>query len=197
MKRKSFAILFMGITALSCLRGKAPEKNLLPREASSLATDALEYLHPDTLRHPATDTLAHPDIRLAPSVDLSNFDCLRIEIANQSADSLPLDEFCLQVKEKEEWKTLFCDTLAATTIPPGHTRTLKIDLQVGRFSYSSRKLYRFVAYYRKNNTVYSVSQAYYSLTLFRKNGKTYMLPDTVIEDKGGTSSLGDKNVISR
>lgn len=197
MKLKPFAILFIGITALSCLRGKAPEKNSLPSEASSLVTDTLKHLCPDILPRPVRDTLQHPHIRVAPSIPLSNFDCLRIEIANQSADSLPLHEFCLQIKEKDQWKTLFCDTLAATIIPPGQARTLKIDLQVGRFSYSSRELYRFVAYYRKNNTVYRISQTYYSLTLFRKNGKTYMLPDTVIEDKGEPSPIGDNNVSSR
>ncbi len=81
---------------------------------------------------------------------------------------------------------MFRDTIAATMLPPNQTRTLKIDLHIDEFTYSSKELYRFIAYYRQNDTVYQISAVYYSLTLFKKNGKVYMLPDTVIDNTAGS-----------
>lgn len=168
MKTPIIVVIFILILAGSCGRRKAQEKN--PVQSEKVATLSM-------------DTFEHADILLTPSIPLSGFDYLQVEIANQSTESFPLNEFCIQIKDEDNWKTLFCDTVQTTVILPNQTKTLPIDLHLDEFQYSSKELYRFVAYYQKDNSVYQISKTYYSLTLFKKNGKVYMLPDTIIENE--------------
>ncbi len=128
------------------------------------------------------DTLKHENIVILPFIPLESLDCLLVDVTNKSTESFPLKEFCIQVKEQNCWKTLFCDTVAAIIVPPQQTKRVKIDLHLDDFQYYSDSLYQFVAYYEKNKSVYKVSQIYYSLTLFKKEGKVYMLPDYIRED---------------
>lgn len=158
---------FFSLGTLSCCMGhKEQEKAPIQSEVSTLSIDTLE----------------HTNIVITPSIPLSSFDCLQLEIANKSTKPLPLNEFCIQIKEKDNWSTLFCDTVTTTNVLPDETKTIKVDLHLDEFQYSSKELYRFIAYYKKNNSVYQISKTYYSLTLFKKNGKVYMLPDTVIDN---------------
>lgn len=164
---KHVLIWFFSLGILSCSMGhKEQEKTRVQSEVST----------------PSIDTLEHTNIVITPSIPLSSFDCLQLEIANKSTEPLPLNEFCVQIKEKDNWRTLFCDTITTTNVLPDETKTIKVDLHLDEFQYSSKELYRFIAYYKKNNSVYQISKTYYSLTLFKKNGKVYMLPDTVIDN---------------
>ena len=164
---KHVLIWFFSLGILSCGTGhKEQEKTRVQSEVST----------------PSIDTLEHTNIVITPSIPLSSFDCLQLEIANKSTEPLPLNEFCIQIKEKDNWRTLFCDTITTTDVLPDETKTIKVDLHLDEFQYSSKELYRFIAYYKKNNSVYQISKTYYSLTLFKKNGKVYMLPDTVIDN---------------
>lgn len=128
------------------------------------------------------DTLELENIKISVFIPLSSFDCLMVDISNESTDSLPLRDYCIQIKEKTTWKTLFCDSMIETIIPPKQSKRIKADLHLDEFRYSSKELYRFIAYCKKNNAVYRVSKIYYSMTIFKQNGKVYMLPDTVIDN---------------
>lgn len=166
MKVKMIIAIFIFIIVGSCMGHKDQEKTHVQSEVSTLSVDTME----------------HANIAITPSIPLSNFDFLQLKIVNKSTESLPLNEFCIQIKKKENWKTLFCDTITTTIVLPNEIKTIKVDLHLDEFQYSSKELYRFIAYYKKNNSVYQISKTYYSLTLFKKNGKVYMLPDTVIDN---------------
>lgn len=166
MKLMIVIFVFIGVSCCAKHKEQAPIKT---SAKSEMANDVV-------------DTLRHENIVIHPFIPLESLDCLLVDVTNKSTESFPLKKFCIQVKEQNSWKTLFCDTVAAVIVPPKQTKRVKIDLHLDDFQYYSDSLYQFVAYYEKNKSVYKVSQIYYSLTLFKKGGKVYMLPDYIRED---------------
>jgi hypothetical protein len=166
MKIIILLFVFIGVSCCSKHKEKTPIKTNIKSE---ITNDII-------------DTLKHENIIIHPFIPLENFNYLLVDVTNKSTESFPLKEFCIQVKEQNDWKTLFCDTIETTIVPPQQTKRVKIDLHLNDFQYHSDSLYQFIAFYRKNKSVYKASQTYYSLTLFKKGGKVYMLPDHIRED---------------
>lgn len=130
------------------------------------------------------DTIEIKQVDITSFIPLDDLDKLHLNINNTSHNVISLSQYCIQISKDKVWETLFCDTLTKIELHPFAKDEVVIDLRIGQYTYNSNQQYRFIAYQINNDTVSLVKHDFYSFNLVKhpKTGKTYLIPDSIIED---------------